>query len=335
MTASHRGIGVLRLHFTSDDLSRVRFAGSPDPLWETVLSLTLLGTTQGSAVFDSWRARARTELRRLPRRQVRLLRHLVPAKGDFPDFLTPARASEGVDAGIEAVMATPRSRLRQEFAILPTAPSWTRPFADGDPAAMGELGASLAGYHRAVIAPHWPRMRALIDADRAAGARSLLDNGGVGMLTNLRPTARWRPPVLEVDYPVEHDIHLGGRGLLLVPSVFCWRVPVTLIDPTLPPVLVYPVTRGPDWWSGPGGGQGSKTLANLLGPTRAACLRVLEDGCTTTELARRTGVAPPTASQHASALREAGLVISTRHANMVLHTLTPLGTALLAANPRP
>jgi hypothetical protein len=139
--------------------------------------------------------------------------------------------------------------------------------------------------------------------------------------------------VLEVDYPVEHDIHLGGRGLLLVPSVFCWRVPVTLIDPGLPPVLVYPVTRGPDWWQPAAGGRGAKTLANLLGPTRAACLRVIENGCTTTELARRTGVSPPTASQHAGALREAGLTASTRRANTMLHTLTPLGAALLAANP--
>jgi hypothetical protein len=304
-------------------------------LWETVLSLTLLGSTQGRIVFDSWRARARTELRRLPAWQVRLLRHLVPTKGDFPDFLTPAQAEQGVEAGIEAVMATPRRRLRREFEILPAAPSWVRPVADGDSAAMGGLGDSLVNYHRAVIAPHWPRMRALVEADRAAGARSLLDHGGEGMLAGLRPAGRWRPPVLEVDYPVEHDIHLGGRGLLLVPSVFCCRVPVTLIDPALPPVLVYPVTRGPDWWKGPAGGRGSKTLANLLGPTRAACLRVIEDGCTTTELARRTGVSPPTASQHACALREAGLTTSTRRANTMLHTLTPLGWDLLAANPVP
>ena len=35
------------------------------------------------------------------------------------------------------------------------------------------------------------------------------------------------------------------------------------------------------------------------------------------------------ASQHAAVLREAGLVVTLRHGNAVLHTLTPLGAALL------
>ncbi|MGW0561714.1 hypothetical protein ACWDZ4_14150 [Streptomyces sp. NPDC003016] len=40
----------------------------------------------------------------------------------------------------------------------------------------------------------------------------------------------WRPPVLEVDHPVGRDLQLEGRGLLLIPSYFCWRRPITLID---------------------------------------------------------------------------------------------------------
>ncbi|MEW2515984.1 winged helix-turn-helix domain-containing protein, partial [Streptomyces sp. NPDC046870] len=177
------------------------------------------------------------------------------------------------------------------------------------------------------------RMQALVDAERAVQARTLLDSGSEGLLAGLGPAMRWRPPVLQVNYPVEHDIHLDGRGLVLVPSVFCWRVPITLIDPSLPPVLVYPLPRTQGWWSLEGTKDHPKALSSLLGPTRAACLRLIEDGCTTGELARRTGVAPPTASQHATALREAGLTTSTRQGNTVLHTLTPLRGSLASSQP--
>ncbi|MYV51324.1 winged helix-turn-helix domain-containing protein, partial [Streptomyces sp. SID3212] len=118
----------------------------------------------------------------------------------------------------------------------------------------------------------------------------------------------------------------------LVPSVFCWRTPVTFIDDDLPPVLVYPVVQEPGWWGDPGRRAGRGALAAMLGPTRAAALRVIEGGCSTGELARRIGVTPPTASQHAAVLREARLVVSTRRNNTVIHTLTPLGAALLKEN---
>jgi len=60
--------------------------------------------------------------------------------------------------------------------------------------------------------------------------------------SGLTPLFRWRWPVLEAPYPLDKDVHLAGRGLLLVPSYFCRRMPVTFADPGLPPVLVYPIT---------------------------------------------------------------------------------------------
>lgn len=322
---------MLRLHFTSEDLSRVRFARGPDPLWETVLSIQALSGPRGRAVFAPWRAQVRSKLVPLPHWQLRMLRYLTPVVGDFPDFLTPPQASQGMEAGIETILATPGSRLRRELAPLPGAPSWARLLADGDPETLTRLGQALRAYHHAAVAPHYPRMQALIDAERAGRARTVLDHGAQGLLAGLGPAMRWRPPVLEVDYPMRRDIHLAGRGLVLMPSAFCWYMPVTLVDPDLPPVLVYPLPRRPDWWTGPAETTGPQALSNLLGSTRAACLNVIEDGCTTGELARRTATTPPTTSQHATTLREAGLIASTRRANTVLHTLTPLGTALLRA----
>ncbi|MET8578265.1 winged helix-turn-helix domain-containing protein [Streptomyces sp. NPDC005012] len=238
-------------------------------------------------------------------------------------------------AGIDAVLSTPVHRLRNELAVLPGTPTWVRPLADGEPTALRMLGQALHGYYACAVAPAWQRIQALVDADRAVRARAVLGDGVEALLGSLRPTMQWRRPVLEVDYPANRDIHLNGRGLLLIPSVFCWRAPVTLIDPTLSPVLVYPVARGPQWWTAAGqtDSRRSQALERLLGASRAAALRNIENGCTTGELARRVGLAPPAASRHATALREADLITSHRWANKTVHVLTPLGANLLAANP--
>lgn len=71
-----------------------------------------------------------------------------------------------------------------------------------------------------------------------------------------------------------------------------------------------------------------------MGRTRAAVLAAAADGCSTTGLARRLGISPATASQHASVLRRAALITTRRDGKAVLHTTTHLGTALLASTTR-
>lgn len=156
--------------------------------------------------------------------------------------------------------------------------------------------------------------------------RAFADGGVEGLLRSYIPLLRWNPPFLETDYPVNQELVLGGRGLLLLPSYFCCRSPVTLVDPELRPVLVYPVARDVhDRVLGPG----DKSLATLIGRTRATILRSIGDGCTTTELSRRAGTSIASASQHAAVLREAGLISTQRHGSSVLHNLTSLGWDLL------
>lgn len=75
--------------------------------------------------------------------------------------------------------------------------------------------------------------------------------------------------------------------------------------------------------------QRQRTLGKLVGHTRSVVLRAIGDGATTSELARRAGVSLASASQHACVMREAGLVTTLRRGNAVLHTVTPLGAALL------
>jgi DNA-binding transcriptional ArsR family regulator len=144
---------------------------------------------------------------------------------------------------------------------------------------------------------------------------------------------RWEPPVLLTPYPKERDLHLDGRGLLLVPSFFCWRMPITLVDPSLPPVLVYPVEHDLRWLEREpdhAGDTGDRRLAALLGSTRAAVLDVIGRGpATTSEIARRVRISAPSASEHASVLRGAGLIRTSRAGNTALHSISQAGVVLL------
>ncbi|PDP88129.1 ArsR family transcriptional regulator [Glycomyces fuscus] len=323
----------LRIHFSGDDLLRLRLADSADPMWETVNSLHLLQHRQGALFFDEWRGAVhRALLDGGPgERALRLLLALAPYGNYCPDFLTPAVADPDPDLGIESVLSTPAPRIREELGILagharpPSSLGW---LAAGDAGSMRLLGGALRTYHRAALAPFWGRIRAQVHTDLAHRARALRGGGSEALLASLGPTALWRPPVLEIAYPFDRELHLRGRGLLLLPSFFCWGRPVTLADPGLPPVLVHPIEHSPGWVRPAPRPEG---LAPLLGPTRSRLLELVAEGgvCTTTGLARRLTVSPATASKHLNVLREADLVQSRQEGRYVLHSVTVLGLGLL------
>ncbi|GAA2101602.1 winged helix-turn-helix domain-containing protein [Streptomyces albiaxialis] len=336
---------MLRVYFTAEDLARVRVAAGPDHLWEISNSVQTLQRTDGTRVFGEWRRWARP---RLPE-SCRLLSPLLPPHGCSPDFLTPAHGERrSLQAAVEALVRTPRPRLRADLSRVAASrrlPGWTSALADGDGAALRRLGEVLGAYHRQVLAPFWPRVRAHIDADRALRAHGLLDGAVEGLLAGLGPRFRWRPPVLEADYPVEHDLRLNGRGLLLQPSFFCWPTPITLADGALPPVLVYPIDHARDWSrpglpgapaapAAPGRTDGGGALGQLIGHTRAAVLRAARTGASTVELARLLGVTHPAVSQHVKVLRAAGLVTTVRRGGRALHLATAEGRALLRSGER-
>ncbi|MFE0191699.1 ArsR/SmtB family transcription factor [Streptomyces sp. NPDC059008] len=263
--------------------------------------------------------------------EARLLAPLVPTRGYFPDFLTPAEGLLGMADALAALRETPAARLHDELGRLSSTtrplPAWIRAMADGETRALGRLAGVLQRYYEAAVAPYWARVQGRIEADRAARGRALLDGGADCLLASLPPMMRWRPPVLEADYPVDRELHLNGRGLLLLPSYFCRRTPVTFHNPDLTPVLVYPVEHQSPRLT-PNAAQ-ERSLGRLVGQTRSAILQGIGVGCTTSELARRADVSLASASQHATVLRDAGLLTTLRQGNAVLHTLTPLGAALL------
>lgn len=331
------GNEMLRVHFNDADLVRTRMAAAPDPLWEIAISLHRFQTRQGRWAFAGWHrsAHARLRERGLDRAVRDMLLPLFPRAAYFPDFLTPVEGAEGLDAGLDAILATPPRRVLQEVAVLDRvvgAPSWAPRLADRE--TREELVRIVRAYYEAVITPYSDRIQARFDAERTAHCRRLLDGGVEGLLAGLSPTMRWQRPVLHVNYPAEdRDLYLNGRGLVFAPSYFCWKAPVTLADPGLPPVLMYPLLHQPCTLPQDALSDGAPaTLAVLLGHTRARVLYAVSGGATTGEIARAAGVSAPSASRHATALRDAGLITSSRQAATVLHTLTPVGAAVLNAS---
>ncbi|MEV0225391.1 DUF5937 family protein [Streptomyces sp. NPDC050704] len=290
-------------------------------------------TDEGRSAFGTWRNATRNRLHRDERLRAALapLRGLVPSAGYIPDFLTPT-ASEGLPAALDTIRSTPRHEVVRQLARLNTAQGRSgRPGSAPRPddAAPARVAKALETYFEAALRPHWPRMRALVGADVEVRTRALLDGGVQELFDSLAPLARWRDPVLEVDYPVNRDVSLNGRGLLLVPSFFCWRRATAPADPELPPVLVYPVAKQP-WDLAQTWGTGA---ARLLGRTRAAILSdiALRDGRTSSDVAHAVGVTQSSTSYQIAVLRDSGLISSRRTGKYLVHTATPLGLRLLDA----
>ncbi len=327
----------LRIHFTCDDLARTIVAPEPDPLWEVLLSLHLLQTDEDQPLFGRWRRQVRRQLQASDRR----LLDLAPPEGYSPDFLTPSAddrknglATNDLEGGLSAILQTPSARVAAELELLvgrgPLTP-WMKRLASGEEAARRELADLIRRYHRIAIAPYWTAIQREVHRDLAARSRAALTGGFTSLAGQLHPDVRWSPPRLEVHAGrMDRDIDLAGRALRIVPSIFCRRHPIMLGDPRLPQVLVYPVEPDPTWFDSRALPRDGRALAALLGRTRAAVLgSVAENGCSTSELARRLGISPASASEHASVLHQAGLIRTHRVGTAVRHTLSPTGAELV------
>src|SRR5690349_24227280 len=97
-----RGMSMLRVHFTADDLARTTIAAEPDPLWEVLLSLHQTQSRDGQVVLGTWRPSANAT----PREDLALLRELTPPTGYSPDFLTPPGGGDHLDAALDQLAST-------------------------------------------------------------------------------------------------------------------------------------------------------------------------------------------------------------------------------------
>ena len=173
-------------------------------------------------------------------------------------------------------------------------------------------------------------------ATPAGGAQALLEErllgGGVeGLLDSLGDQVRWTGQALELPRAgvfCDSTHRLNGRGLRVVPSYFAVEPQLYWPHDTGAPVLLLvPMQR-----RAPLDADRAVTRSDgqLLGRTRTAVLAEVSRGPrTTTELGVALDISISNASQHASILREAGLITSIRDGGRVVHRISALGKELL------
>jgi DNA-binding transcriptional ArsR family regulator len=324
-------VGLNRIFFTGADLANVRVGSHFGPLAETAFSLERLFERSPSVAFDPWRRSVAPEVNEATHALGRLFPRAL-------DLGTVAERSPSLDAGLERFRARPSGWVASELEYSATSgfgpPDWAGGLVAQEP--RERVARALRAYHETAIEPYWPVACQILEAETVRAARELGEHGVVRFLGSLGPHIGWQGSVLEVQCASRfaHDCYLGGRGLDVVPSLFCPAgFPLCIgDDPDAPYILFYPVHLGPGdvarLWA-PGGAPPA-SLAALLGRTRATVLDILAAApCTTGELARRGGMSPSSASEHASVLRAAGLVASRRRGASVVHSATALGLQLL------
>ncbi|WP_169514519.1 winged helix-turn-helix domain-containing protein [Actinokineospora enzanensis] len=282
------------LRFTAADLATVRVVPSLGRAPETALALELLARTRCRTGFEAWQ---RAVHGALTDRSPGLLR----------EMLTIGRQRATIDALLSGGLTDSR------------------------------VVTVVREFHEVAVAPYWAGLMAEMETERDTRCRVLPTGGLAGMLESLHPRMEWCSPDLAVPCS-RASVDLDGRGILVAPSPFLTGTPRVIVPVRAdrPVALVYPVTLDRALLGGiwSGGTAEQRSLGPLLGRTRAAVLAALTDTRASVELSRALDISSAAVSQHTSILRAAGLISSQRTVNALLHTLTPLGAALLRGSAR-
>lgn len=333
---------MVRFVLGVEDLARTHFGISP--LAETVRSLRAVSDPSRHTLYLPWLRSIRRDLGEI---DMGLLLSLVgPPRGGerflsgasqaLPDFLTPVpdRFVARLDEELAVARSTPTAFFRRQLLAahapdpVPEAlAAVTRPGARPVRALLNRICDELERYYEAAMAPTWPDMRLVLEADTTYRARQLAVGGARRLFADMHPNLRWSDGVLYIDEMIsEHTVAANGRGLLLMPSIFAVKpVPPMLADEA--PSLAYP-SRGIGTLWAPPPPRPAAALSSLIGAPRAQLLEMLAEPLPTIEIARRVKVTPSAVSQHLQVLHATGLVTRARDGRQVLYRRTGLGDRL-------
>lgn len=320
---------MLSIEVGPRDLARSRFALSPLAELENALRILARGPRRSPGPV-------------LLRRQPAFAR--LMSESDLPALLAlqtrhwgagfvappPQGMGQTVEADLAAVRATPLRLARAEITTsLTMQPQQDRRVVEvlRSRDVVARLADVLEQAWDALLAPEWPAMRALLERDVVHRATRLAREGWEGAFDGLHERLAWRDGVIELHGRPDQTVHLGGDGLLLVPSAYVWPGLMTYLEPPWPNAVVYPA-RGVAalWQAGPA--PPPDALARLVGAARAAVLGALDDAASTTHLRHALGLPLGTVGGHLRVLREGGLVTRERAGRSVLYRRTALGDAL-------
>ncbi|HEU0238390.1 MAG TPA: DUF5937 family protein [Micromonosporaceae bacterium] len=327
---AHAKRTTIRIQLSGTDMARVRFGFSA--VSETVRALRVVADPGMAPIHGPW------------------VRWATPRVPDDPDVVLLRRLLSGRAVPL-ALLPTPDTRLpdlRHELRrVRQASPArtiqsldsifgrrkWLDEFYDDPPTVLARLAGAIEHCFEAIIAPHWPRMRAVLEADIDFRARRLAAAGVERVIRELHPDVRWTDGEVHL-WPRRPDKHLDGvvettgAGLVLCPMVFGWPAPNASLRPTGPACIRYPARGIGTLWELPVERPGA-ALCDLLGTTRAGILVALADPADTPTLARRLEVTPSAISQHLRVLRDAGLVRTARDGRSALHLRTGRADMLL------
>src|SRR5215211_3230871 len=265
---------MISMRFGPEDVAAVRFAISP--LMELHNSVRALDHPEARALHLPWVAATRERVADL---DIGVLRALQRRGAYTPDFINPPPSTPLGDLETELgeMLATPpgqvAAEVRRVYAPERLPPSLT-PFVEDPECALAALAELVRAYWERALAPHWPRIRALLEGDVLYRARELADGGARRLLADIHPELRFADDTLFVDMPFEGHLDLEGRGLLFVPSAFTWPRPAAAIEPPYQPFVVYPARGVASLWD-PARAAPPAALAALLGARRASVLAAL------------------------------------------------------------
>jgi len=256
---------------------------------------------------------------------------LVPlinrAHPDAPAFLPLAIAGDGAasptfEQELDQLRATPPHLLGYRLATTPVrtdeADRLIRGLRNQEDASLRAVVDGLLALYRATLMPDWPAIAERLQRDVSMRRSQIQQHGTLPMLTNLHSDITWRPRTAPGG---------PGRGLILAPCLFGQQRAHGGPGADGTQVVIYPTADLDEPYTAP-----EDHLAALLGAGRAAVLRSLRVPASTSGLARRLGISAPMASHHATLLRNAGLVSTTREGKSVRHELTVVGRQLVEVN---
>ena len=315
------------------DLGTIRFAYSP--AWETMHAARMFINPRGRPYHRSWHAAVPAEAASM---NLAPLLAVNPVRGNVPDFLTPppdVPAPRFADQ-LARIRVTPPGQVAEELArcraaLTGKAAAEVVDAMLADPAGARDLLADqLQVVWDRLVAPFWPQIQDVLDADLAYRSRQLVDAGLRPVLEALDARITWgEDGTVTVSNGIDQLVELRGRGLVLMPSAYIWPTVVAVTDEPWQPTLVYPARGIGRLWQRTGAPPDA--LARLLGRTRAQRLAGLDRAASTSALAALHGLSPGGTSRHLIALRDAGLITGTRQGHEILYARTRLGTDLARA----
>jgi len=320
---------MVRYELVGNDLADVRFAVSP--LNEVVLSLRAWRDPGRYPLHLRW-VRSINESRSALDHETLLA--LTDSRLWTPDFLNPRPSSPltRFDDELASLATIDPAVVVRDLQAVHGAGSLIHALRGPAPQVLSRIIDALAGYWQHCFAPHWPRMRALLEGDVTYRARQISQHGLAAMFNGLSPAVRLVDATVEVRLRTRLQYtRATNGGLTLVPSLWTLNASTPISDAE-PPMIIYAARGVATLWepqplTAPG------ALAALLGVVRAGLLVALETPASSTELASRLGVTPTAVNQHLRALRDGGLLVGVRDGRSVLYRRSPLGDRVVAPDP--